>query len=322
MICLIVKYTQNTGGGFCLNNYYMLYHQKINSDLCLPEAVPINPAEQVDVVIELGKPPQWVLEKAWGGQVDHIDEQVMWFYLKGLVLYYVENGNHIIIYRESDQISDLALRSYLTGSAMSLALMQKNYIPLHGGSVAWEGKGIIISGVSGSGKSTVTMELLHHGFQFVADDLSVLHLEGGELQVFPGFPQQKVCRDIVLKNNMNMEELIYIDEKRDKFARILKDGYVTEALPVACMIELKVSEKIEDVVYEVVTGADKFNQLLRNIYRGEVYQRLENKPERFQMFIKAAAQIPMYRITRPKNGDYVSEILLCIRKEILHINSL
>jgi hypothetical protein len=300
----------------------MLYQQKVNSDLCLPEAISIKPATQVDVVIELGKPPQWVLEQAWGGQVDHIDEQVMWFYLEGLVLYYIENGNHIIIYRESDQISDLALRSYLTGSAMSLALMQKNYIPLHGGTVAWEGKGIIISGVSGSGKSTVTMEMLQHGFQFVADDISVINLVDGEAQVFPGFPQQKVCRDVVVKNSMNMEELIYIDEKRDKFARILKDGYVTETLPVSCMIELRVSENVEDVVYEVVTGADKFNQLVRNIYRGEVYQRLRNRPERFQMFVKTVAQLPMFRITRPKYGDYVNEILLCIRKEILHINSL
>ncbi|MBP1756391.1 MAG: hypothetical protein H6Q59_2789 [Firmicutes bacterium] len=300
----------------------MLYNQKVKSDLLLPEAVIINPVERVDISIEIGEPPGWVLEKAKSGQVDHLEEHVMWIYLIGVVLFYVENGNHIIIYRESDQLPEALLRSYLTGSAMALAMMQKNFIPVHGGTVAWDGCGIIISGVSGSGKSTVTMELLHHGFRFVSDDVSVIDPEEDEARVFPGFPQQKVCRDVVIKKGLNLEELIYIDENRDKFARILKDGYITEPLPVACMIELQVSERVENVVCEIVTGSERFNQLTRNIYRGEVYQRLENRPERFQMFVKAAAKIHMYRIIRPKNGDHVDDIISCIRKEILHINSL
>lgn len=299
----------------------MLYHQKVKTDLVLPEAVAIKPDELVDIEIELGEPPQWVLEKARSGQVDHLEEQVMWFYLKGLVLFYVENGNHIIVYRESDRITDLALRSYLTGSAMSLAIMQKNYIPLHGGTVAWEGKGIIISGVSGAGKSTVTMELFHQGFQFVADDMSVINLEGEEALVFPGFPQQKVCRDVVEKNGLKIEDLIYIDEDRDKYARILKDGYVTKPLPVACMIELRTSKSTTEIEFEIVSGGDKYIQMIRNIYRGEVYQRLKNSPDRFQMFVKAAARIPMYRITRPQQGDYVQDIINCIKEHILRSNS-
>ena len=307
----------NKRGEIHLKYYFMLYNQKIKSDLFLPEAVSIKPIEPVDIVIELGKPPQWVLEKAKSGQAYHLEEQVMWFYLEGLVLYYVENGNRIIIYRESKSISDLALRSYLTGSAMSFAVIQKDYLPLHGGTVEYEGRGIIISGISGSGKSTVTMEMFHHGFKFVADDMSVLQFAEGRVQVLPGFPQQKLCRDVVEKNELNPEELIYIDEDRDKFARIIKEGYLTEPIPVACMIELKTSEDVDNVVCKGVTGGNKFHQLIRNIYRGEIYQRLNNSPIRFQMFVNAAASIPMYRITRPKHGDFVHEIIQCIREQIL-----
>jgi hypothetical protein len=202
---------------------------------------------------------------------------------------------------------------------MSFAVIQKNYIPLHGGSVEWEGKGIIISGVSGSGKSTVAMELLHQGFRFVADDMSVLDLVDGKAQVLPGFPQQKLCRNVAEKSGLNLEKLIYIDEDRDKFARNLEDGYVTEPLPVACMIELRVLEDAKRVVIEEVSGASKFSQLIRNVYRGEIYQRLNNKPERFQTFVKATACIPMYRITRPKHGDFVHDIIQCIRESILYM---
>lgn len=295
----------------------MLFQQKVRSDLFLPEALSIKPVEPVDIVIELGEPPQWVLERARSGQAYHLGEDIMWFYLDGLVLYYVERGSRIVIYRESDQISDLALRSYLTGSAMSLAIIQKNYIPLHGSTVEWEGMGIIISGVSGSGKSTITMEMLNQGFRFVADDMSVIKLVDGRVQVLPSFPQQKLCRDVVEKNGLNQEDLIYIDEDRDKYARILKDGYVTEQLPVVCMIELRISEDSMKVVCERVIGGNKFNQLIRNIYRGEVYQSLDNSPDRFKMFVNAAACIPMYRITRPKHGVFVSDIVHYIREQIL-----
>lgn len=298
----------------------MLYGQKIQSDILLPEAVSIEPETQVDVVVELCEPPQWVFERVRGGQVDYLEEQVMWFYLKGLVLFYVENGNHIIIYRESELISEIALRSYLTGSAMSLAIMQRNYIPIHGGTVAWGGQAIIVSGVSGAGKSTITMELYHQGFTFVADDLSVVQVVEGEAQVYPGFPLQKVCRDVVVKNNLNLLDLVYIDEDRDKFARVLKEGYETKPLPVLCMIELKVSDCLDSIEFEVVSGGDKFHQLTRNIYRGEVYQRLKNRPERFLRFVKATERIQMYRITRPKHGDFVEDIVECIKREILHIN--
>ena len=71
------------------------------------------------------------------------------------------------------------------------------------------------------------------------------------------------------------------------------------------------------VVCKGVTGGNKFHQLIRNIYRGEIYQRLNNSPIRFQMFVNAAASIPMYRITRPKHGDFVHEIIQCIREQIL-----
>ena len=117
----------------------------------------INPNEQVDIEIEIGNPPEWVLERAARGQGFYFKEKVMWIHLTGMVLFYIENGNRIVIYLESDHLTEAALRSYLTGSAMALAIMQRGYIPVHGGTVAWEGRGIIISGVSGAGKSTVTM---------------------------------------------------------------------------------------------------------------------------------------------------------------------
>lgn len=302
-----------------MSGYYLLFNQKVKSDIPLPEAVPIDPTEEIDITVEYGLPPQWVLGKIQEGQIDHIEEQVMWFNLEKLVLFYIEKGNHIIIYRQSDLITELAIRSYLTGSAMALALMQKGYLPIHGGTVEYQGKGIIISGESGAGKSTITMELYEQGFQFVADDVSVVDLQEREAMVFPGFPQQKFCRDVVEEKSFNMEELIYVDEDRDKFARILKSGYVIHPLPIACMIELRVSDQIDQPECVEVQGGNKLYQIMHNVYRGLVFDRLDNKPERLRMFVQAASRIPMYRITRPKVGNSVTSIIELIYKQVLEI---
>ena len=45
----------------------------------------------------------------------------------------------------------------------------------------------------------------------------------------PSYPQQKLCRDMALKCGKPLEELIYIDEERDKYAWRRQDCYRKEA---------------------------------------------------------------------------------------------
>lgn len=47
--------------------------------------------------------------------------------------------------------------------------------------------------------------------------------------VEPSYPQQKLCRDMALKCGKPLEELIYIDEERDKYAWRRQGCYRKEA---------------------------------------------------------------------------------------------
>lgn len=42
--------------------------------------------------------------------------------------------------------------------------------PLHAGALAWRGRGVLLPGASGAGKSTTTVALVQAGFDFLADD--------------------------------------------------------------------------------------------------------------------------------------------------------
>jgi hypothetical protein len=45
---------------------------------------------------------------------------------------------------------------------------------LHGAAVEWRGAAVVLAADSGSGKSTTTWALLHHGFRYLSDELAVI----------------------------------------------------------------------------------------------------------------------------------------------------
>ena len=70
---------------------------------------------------------------------------------------------------------------------------EHDHLLLHAGSVAIDGRGILIPGSSGAGKSSLTMSLLLNGAQYFSDELTAISISSGE---FVAFPKALSCRDI------------------------------------------------------------------------------------------------------------------------------
>jgi serine kinase of HPr protein (carbohydrate metabolism regulator) len=56
---------------------------------------------------------------------------------------------------------------------------------LHASTVAMDGRALLISGPSGSGKSDLALRLLDRGFTLVSDDQTVVRRDGDRLIAFP-----------------------------------------------------------------------------------------------------------------------------------------
>jgi HPr kinase/phosphorylase len=54
-------------------------------------------------------------------------------------------------------------------------------LTLHASAVAWNGRAALITGVSGSGKSSLALALMGYGCMLIADDATQLHSETGQL---------------------------------------------------------------------------------------------------------------------------------------------
>lgn len=56
---------------------------------------------------------------------------------------------------------------------------------LHASSVAFGGRGVVLSGATGSGKTTLMLALVAAGARYLSDDFTPLHRDGGGISPFP-----------------------------------------------------------------------------------------------------------------------------------------
>lgn len=74
--------------------------------------------------------------------------------------------------------------------ATTPASCDPNSTIIHASCITYAGKGVIILGVSGSGKSALALQLMAYGADLVADDQTVLAVEAGQLHASAPLPLQ------------------------------------------------------------------------------------------------------------------------------------
>lgn len=93
----------------------------------------------------------------------------------------------ICIGRKGYSVSD---ERYLASYALlliisNLSMRITSHFLFHAGSLHYQGKGFIITGSPGGGKSTLIMELLRRGFQFLSDDTTAMGVRDYRIYPFP-----------------------------------------------------------------------------------------------------------------------------------------
>jgi hypothetical protein len=67
----------------------------------------------------------------------------------------------------------------------SVALLARDFHFFHAGSVAWRGHAMIFPALSGRGKTTLTLKLATHGFQFLSDEVACVRYNDHIVEPFP-----------------------------------------------------------------------------------------------------------------------------------------
>ncbi len=225
----------------------------------------------------------------------------------------VKDGNTVLI--EAHKDSDLdAVQLFLNGSVLGAVLHQSGILPFHGSSFAYHGKGIMICGHSGCGKSSVTAAFCQNNAQFISDDISPVRISKSETVVLPVKDHLKLWDDTLSKLQIEDDELKQVRPELSKFYFPVKKNFTGEH-KLDHLFVLGTHNKDEYAVNEL-NGIAKFDTLRRQIYR-KIYLKGMPETERkyFKQIFELAATVRVTRVIRPQICD-IYETMRFIENEI------
>ena len=227
----------------------------------------------------------------------------MWAEIENVVRLYAANGNEIRVERlYDDPAKEGEMQAYVTGLALGAILHQRGAVPMHGSCVARDGKGILITGVSGAGKSSLSAEALRRGYRLVTDDVTPIRLENGKVLAEPSFPQQKLWEDAIERaGSWDMKDHpVFKEESRTKFAMDVGDSFLDETVELIGVLQLipKEGERGDRPLLEAVTGLDKAVLLQIHTYRTYLLVAAEDRQTHFQKCASCASHLSCAHLFR------------------------
>jgi len=126
----------------------------------------------------------------------------------------------------------------LIGPALATALYLRGIPVLHASAVAVDGKAILVAGLAGAGKSTLTAALVANGAPLLAEDLAVLTFGENTIAVQAGYPRLRLCPDATSVAGRAAPDLPRVfsgfvsDDKRWVEATALPGGFCATPAPL------------------------------------------------------------------------------------------
>lgn len=297
--------------------YYKIYGLIIKSEIRLEELVELDShkVNKVDVNISFSNMTDDIKKEIDNGRVRNYERGYIWFNIRDIGIYKIENGENITIECYGDiKLDDIKL--YLLGSCLGIVLLEKDKLPIHGGSININNKGIILMGNKGAGKSTLTSALRLKGYNLISDDISVVEKCNGYI-IKSGYPRQKLCEDAMSKLGYVKEkfETIIVDNKV-KYTIPAEDKFINKDSDLNTIFYLSTGN-VENVKCIELKGKEKLEILIENIYRIEVFRALGIQSKHIKQYLDIVKQIPMYKIERPKKGFTINEQIKLIENIII-----
>jgi hypothetical protein len=234
--------------------------------------------------------------------------------IRDVARYRVCNGQTIWVnpYKEADENS---VNLFLEGSVLGAVLHQRGLLPFHASSFKFKDKGIIVCGVSGAGKSSVTAAFCQKEGVFINDDISPVSVSGSEITILPVKTKIKLWKDTLKKLKISEENLSNIRPEIDKFY-LPVEKKINEQYKLDCIFVLSSHQKDEYIAREL-NGLEKYNVLRKQIYR-RIYLKGMPATEKkyFKQLFLLAKNVPVVRITRPAICD-IHDTMDFIEKKIL-----
>lgn len=304
------------GEGLYKKKRYKVYGLSIDSEIEFEEMISLEQEETADVSICYGKMPSFIKEKkAQGYRYSIKGLEYYWLLFDEVGEFYIQNGNQITV-EVYPNAKPHYVRAVILGTAMGLLMLQRGVIAIHGGAVIMKDRAVVISGNSGAGKSTLVTQLREQKYKMLADDTVALTLTKDMVYANAAYPQQKLCKDTAFAFDYRLEDLIYIDENKGKYALRLTDEFQDGRIQLGIICVLRVYDG-EEVIIKELQGHKKLETFLNNLYSYVTYKEIGMPAEQFQDCLKIIQSIPIYEIHRPRGKQTTTEQIALLERKIM-----
>ena len=227
-----------------------------------------------------------------------IDENDFYLNVYDVATYRVQNGNNVLI-QPHENADEASIKLFLNGSVLGAVLHQRGLIPFHGSTFLYEGKGVMICGQSGAGKSSTTAAFCQKEATFINDDITPIKITKDKATIIPIKTRIKLWDDSLIKLEIDNENFDKIRPTLEKFYLPNEDIFQDEQ-ELHHIVILGKHNTDEFKSFEL-EGMAKFNILRKQIYR-KMY--LKGMPEREKMYFKQlfnlANKVRITRVVRPQ----------------------
>lgn len=294
---------------------YRAFGLTINSEIPLPELVPC--PEDGKVIIRLGKVPESLLNPVATGVCFQASPGKFLLRIENVAVYYVDSGNYIQI-EPFPGASEDDIRLFLLGSVMGAVLHLNGLFPVHGSSIEVNGKAVIFSGISGSGKSMLAAAFKNNGNKILSDDISAVSFNANQQAIIhPGFPRLKLWHDSLIKLGESLDNLPRVRNQIDKVWLDANDNFSVNPLPLS-MIYMLGMLPAENSKIEPLRGVDKFNALKNNTYRVNFIRGFDLMQQHFMLCTKLSGQVIAKSLIRGRNHGTPRLLMEFVQQDMLN----
>ncbi len=242
--------------------------------------------------------------------VEHADSRSVQVRVAGAGVVCAERGSNLFI-APHPASSENRVRSLIYGAGLTLILLQRERLPLHGSGVLVDGRAVIFLGQSGSGKSTFVQALCHRGYPVIGDDLlGVVDIEGA-LAVYPGVCSLRLAEDSMGAFGYDCHELPPADRASKRWTPVLSYPKVDSAWPVGLMVVLEAGS---DIKIERCQPIEAFQHLVRQAILSHAAHAMDRSKVVMRYASRLANEVPVFKVTRTSGYSDMIALTSAIRQ--------
>ncbi len=285
--------------------YYYTYGMTIESEIELPELLPVAPPASVDITIHTTDIPASLANATFSGKWVQLSPSQCQLNVQDIARYRIEDGRRILVDRrvlDDDQEGAAArdVRQYLLGMSLGVLLYQRDWLPMHVSALKTPSGVWAFTGHSGAGKSTLGAWLHYtQGWPMISDDVAVVKPEDDDAYLYPGPPRVKLWKDALQALGIDTEGLVRDLTRHDKYHLMVDEAFHKHPEPLKALVLLERAEEGEKASLEPLKGVEAFRTVMGALYRPDVGQEFNSPAEMMERIARLTDRIDVYRYRRP-----------------------